>query len=387
MIKKLLFFLILIWVSTLTFAQSTYVAPVSEFMNFGTINLASSANQSWNTARTATPGYFSAYFPGAVYTAASDAANINGYMKKYGNEAFTFPVGSGTDLRSLSISAPTASTDVYATAWILGNPSTTPDPTNSNALHNVTAVAGSIKRVATIGQWDWQAISGSGNGLAITASMPNLSTFAPAGHLRLVGWDAATNKWIALGNMGSSSNVENTSIIGTMKSGIDAIGIGSIADGFPELTPSIDVDNSTFSANQTNDLIISLFEIANNPSDATPIQININVPSGWNITVPGITLTGTNQFGVSGISNVGGGTTHNNGDYLFRSAGSFITVTIPSPQTVTPNGLLTIGLIATRKPATTANTSQSLTASISTSTRGGDLLTTNNVIIQTLTAN
>jgi hypothetical protein len=43
-------------------------------------------------------------------------------VKKYGNTSFIFPVGTGTKLRSIEISAPTQSTDAYATAWIAGNP-------------------------------------------------------------------------------------------------------------------------------------------------------------------------------------------------------------------------------------------------------------------------
>ena len=209
-----------------SYAQGNHVFSGAEAVNFGTISLATPGGQTWSTARTATPGFLSAV-NGASFTGASDAANVNGYVKKYGNEAFTFPIGTGTDLRTLSISAPTLATDAYAAAWILGNPATTTDPTDGST-HPTTgaALAPDIVAIADAGYWDWQAISGSGVGLTISVSIPDLSSFDGALNLRLVGWNGS--RWVNLsGITGPFSNIENTIVTGTMIAGISALAIGS----------------------------------------------------------------------------------------------------------------------------------------------------------------
>ncbi len=204
----------------------------AEMVNFGTISLSTPAGKTWSTDRLATPGYFSAT-NGATYSNASDANNINGYVKKYGNQAFTFPVGSGTDLRTLSMSAPSAATDAYATAWILGDPSGNLDPTGPNSgPHDITSVTFPIRVVSPVGQWDWQVGSnigatGNGNALFITVSIPDMTAFAPTAQLRLVGWDGTS--WIDLsGSPTASGNTENSTLSGNMIPGITAVAIGSI---------------------------------------------------------------------------------------------------------------------------------------------------------------
>jgi hypothetical protein len=210
-----------------------YVFTGAEAVNFGVVDLATPGGQSWETDRSAAPGYFSATM-GAVFTNTSDVANVNGYVKKYGNEAFTFPVGTGTDLRTLTISAPAVATDAYATAWILGDPSGNMDPTIPNAgNHSVTSLFPPLVSVSTQGQWDWQVganlgTTGTGAGLTITVSIPDMTAFASASNLRLVGWNGTF--WVDLsGGATASGNTENSTLSGTMIAGITAIAVGSTA--------------------------------------------------------------------------------------------------------------------------------------------------------------
>ncbi|MES2773603.1 MAG: hypothetical protein V4722_05440 [Bacteroidota bacterium] len=224
--KQNLLTLLLCGAALMTLAQPNHVFSPGEAIAYGPVNLATAGAQGWSTDRAAIPGYFSAY-QGATYTGASDAANVNGYVKKYGNDAFVFPVGTGTDLRTLSMSAPSLATEAYATAWILGNPTSTTDPTAPNAgLHPVSAVTVPIIAVSPVGQWDWQATSGNGVGLTITVSIPDMTVFSPANSLRLVGWNGTS--WIDLsGSNTASGNTENSTLSGTMVAGITAVGIGS----------------------------------------------------------------------------------------------------------------------------------------------------------------
>ena len=244
MLKRLpaLLLVIIFWHSGL-FAQGNHVFSGAEAVNFGTVDLATPGGQTWSTFRGATPGYFSAFYPGTAYSNASNANNVNGYVKKYGNEVFTFPVGTGADLRTLSISAPGAATDAYATAWILGDPGGALDPTAPNeGAHSTASKGAGILSVSPVGQWDWQsgvdlaALSGgtetgNGAGLTITVSIPDMSAFALATNLRLVGWNGSM--WIALGGATASGNAVNSTLSGTMVAGITAIGIGSTAFVLP----------------------------------------------------------------------------------------------------------------------------------------------------------
>jgi gliding motility-associated-like protein len=139
-----------------------------------------------------------------------------------------FPVGSGSDLRTLQISAPSSSSSEYAVAWLAGNPDATPDPTNSNQFHSTSAVTGTIKAVSPVGQWDWFPVNGNGEGLVVTISIPALSGdfFTSASDVRLVGWNGTS--WVNLGTSGASGLTENSTLSGTMIAGIQALGIGSI---------------------------------------------------------------------------------------------------------------------------------------------------------------
>lgn len=362
------------------FAQTgNHVFSGSEAVNFGTIDLATPASKTWSTDRMANPGYFSAYFPGAVYTGASDANNVNGYVKKYGNEIFTFPVGTGNDLRTLAISAPAATTDAYATAWILGHPKYTPDPTNGNAVHDTALVGTGIKRVTNVGQWDWQSLGTTNSTLNVTASMPDLKNFAPIGHLRLVGWDGT--KWINLsGVTAPTSNTENSLISGTIaaaqQSGIHAISIGSIAKGFPDLNPTIDIDLTNFpTSGSYRDFVVNVNEILGSPTDGQ-IVIRISKLSAFTITYD------PNET----ISDVFGGTLVDNLNWSFSENSFFITCTSKPGITINSYSLRSLGFTVTRNANVPPNTPQTITATVVSGT-GAESIAGNNAYSVTITAN
>lgn len=172
---------------------------------------------------------------GASYTGGNtDAQHVNGYVSKSGAEAFIFPVGSGVDLRTLSIAAPAVSNEI-SVAWVAGDPGSITDPSDA-ATHNTLAVATPIRSVSTSGFWDYVLVSGNDDGLAITVSIPDLSSFGLVPDLRLVGWNGT--QWIDLsGGATATGNTENSTLSGTIPSGttITAIGIGSISYVLPVL--------------------------------------------------------------------------------------------------------------------------------------------------------
>ena len=179
----------------------------------------------------------------ATYTGGTtDVQHIDGYVSKTGNTAFTFPVGSGTDLRTLSISAPVSALTEISTAWFAGDPGTVTDPSDA-AVHSITAFAAPIQSVSSAGFWDWIPVAGSDDGLTVTVSIPDLSASSvlPA-DLRLVGWDGT--QWIDLSGSGNATdNTENSTLSGTIPAGItiSAIGIGSINTLLPVHFSAFDV--------------------------------------------------------------------------------------------------------------------------------------------------
>jgi hypothetical protein len=158
----------------------------------------------------------------------SDAQHVNGYISKIGDDSFIFPVGSGTDLRTLTINAPAVSNEI-SVAWFSGDPSSITDPSDGST-HSTSSVAGPILSVSNAGFWDWIPVAGSDDGLTITVSTPDLSAFAVATNLRLVGWNGT--QWIDLsGAATASGNSENSTLSGTIPVGsaITAISIGSVS--------------------------------------------------------------------------------------------------------------------------------------------------------------
>lgn len=232
--KQFLLSFLAIGFFTYAHTQANHVFSGGEVLNIDILDISLNSQTSWTSERSNQPGYFSV-LGNANYIGYSDQFNINGYVKKYGNSSFIFPVGNGKDLRTLEISKPNAATDAYATSWIEGDPSSNLDPTEPYAGgHPVTKVAETISLVSAVGQWDWQSgasgnlgvgTTGNGDGLTITVSMPDMTGFATESELRLVGWNGIS--WIDLsGKATATGNKENSRISGTMIAGISAIAIG-----------------------------------------------------------------------------------------------------------------------------------------------------------------
>lgn len=95
----------------------------------------------------ATPNYL-IYEAGASYTGSNDSRHVNGWVKKLGNTAFTFPVGNGTYERPLTLGSIAAASE-YAVKY---NLATTPDN---------TSLYGELVLVTTEEYWNINRISGS----------------------------------------------------------------------------------------------------------------------------------------------------------------------------------------------------------------------------------
>jgi len=165
-------------------------------------------------------------------------------------------------------------------------------------------------------------------------------------------------------------------------------GAGSVATSAgttagANLTAVIEIDNTLFPANGTIDFLVSPFEQGSGATNGI-ITVTIQKPSGWNITVPGITLTASAQSGVTGSSNVSGGVTNSNGNWNFRDDGNNIIATSKPGITLAAGGFVQLGFTATRRANTATGTTQNMGVFIS---GGGDATPADNNAVTSLSAN
>lgn len=230
-------FLVLVFF-TQSIAQN-YVHSGGEQFNFSIQSLSTSSY--WGTDRSSNPGFFSAN--GSHYSGADEFHAIDGYVKYYGNgtgSAFSAPVGSGdvgtqsiSEYRSVLLSGGNllSSTDIFATAWFAGDPSSVTDPSDGST-HSLTAVTAPVVSVCSAGFWDWIDYNGTLAGKTVSVRIPDVSGFATTENLRLVGWNGSS--WINLSNpFAATGNTEGSTLTGTLQSNITALGIGSLSSPLP----------------------------------------------------------------------------------------------------------------------------------------------------------
>ncbi|MFT3981988.1 MAG: hypothetical protein QM687_16090 [Ferruginibacter sp.] len=149
-----------------------------------------------------------------------------------------------------------------------------------------------------------------------------------------------------------------------------------------DLTPGIQIETALFTANQTADFVVDIFENAVGNSNGT-ITVTIPVPSAWTISVPGITLSGTPQSGTNGTS-APLGAPYNNGDWMFSIVGGNVIATSKVGVSILSGGSSSLGFRITRKPTTPSGTNQSLSVTVS---GGSDSTPENNSALNGLGAN
>jgi len=155
-----------------------------------------------------------------------------------------------------------------------------------------------------------------------------------------------------------------------------------------DLSAIIEIDNALFTANQSVDFLADALE---NGVGATNGTITISIPklTGWDIKVPNgsggfLALSNTPVSGVSGNSNVSGGTANTNGNWNFTDNGSSIVATSKPGVTIANSDFVQLGFTATRKAGTSTGTNQNLGLNVS---GGGDVTPVNNSAVTIFSAN
>jgi len=150
-----------------------------------------------------------------------------------------------------------------------------------------------------------------------------------------------------------------------------------------DIAPVVEIDGSLFAVSQARDFLVDVLENGGGASNGV-ITITIPKPSGWTITVPGITLSGANQSGTNGSSNVNGGTPNTNGNWNFREDANNVFATSKPGVVIEKFGFVQIGFTATRKATTSGGTNQSAGVNLA---GGGDNSAANNGAVLGLSAN
>jgi hypothetical protein len=211
---------------------------------------------------------------------------------------------------------------------------------------------------------------------------------APYAGVALAGEDAGSTAFL---NAAANTNTTITTPCDLLLNAWDylnpdyrpnAAGSGGAVAG-TDISPLIEIDNALFTANQATDFLVDVLENGVGASNGT-ITVTIPKMSGWNITVPGLTLTGTFQSGSNVTVNVNGGTPVTNGDWNFRDDGINIVAQSKVGISLPQGGFAQLGFTATRKTTTPNGTNQSLAVNLS---GGGDNAPANNGAVNTFSAN
>jgi hypothetical protein len=143
-----------------------------------------------------------------------------------------------------------------------------------------------------------------------------------------------------------------------------------------DLTPGIQIETGLFTANQTAECVVDIFENAVGNSNGT-ITVTIPVPSAWTVALlGGPALTATPTLGtVNGSSAGNGGAPFDNTKWNFSLVGGNVIATSIVGYTIPAGGSASLGFTVKRNATTPAGTNQSLSITLS---GGGDVDATNN---------
>lgn len=147
-----------------------------------------------------------------------------------------------------------------------------------------------------------------------------------------------------------------------------------------DLAPGVLITGNLFNANQSKGIGVFILENGGGASSG-PITLTIPKLSGYTITVPGLTLTGTNQSGTDGTNAEGA---YTNGSWLFKDDGVNIVATSKAGVVIEKNGFVQLGFNVLRPNTTPNGTSQSMSVTVS---GGLDVVPANNGTLQAFGTN
>jgi hypothetical protein len=144
------------------------------------------------------------FLDNATATGASNTSFVNGWVRKIGNDAFTFPLGDETYYAAIGISAPANTTDHFTATYDRVYP--TP--------YNISLRDPSLDHVGNCEHWILNRTNGSSN-VEVTLSYDNVRscgvTAGQESNLRVARWDGAM--WQNEGNTLTTANTITSSTV------------------------------------------------------------------------------------------------------------------------------------------------------------------------------
>ena len=141
---------------------------------------------------------------GATVSGASNSSYVDGFMVKYGTNAFTFPLGTGNIYRPIAMSAPGVATDNFTAKYFYANPylaypTTTWDP--------------NLDHLSGCEYWILNRTGGTSNVNVTLSWNTNSCGVTDLPTLLVARWDAGLNAWKNHGNGGTTGNITTGTII------------------------------------------------------------------------------------------------------------------------------------------------------------------------------
>jgi hypothetical protein len=172
---------------------------------------------------------FVEFLDGSSYVGESDTSHIDGVVRKTGNDAFVFPVGSGSLLRTITISAPSLATDHF-TGYYSEN-----DPDNN---YDRTALDTGLDHVSSCEYWILNKTGGTSNPTVTLSWGTNSCGIDDLCGLQVTRWNGA--EWTSEGNGGANGVADS----GTIVSGVDCSVPGPVGSFSPFTLGSTNSNNS-----------------------------------------------------------------------------------------------------------------------------------------------
>ncbi len=147
---------------------------------------------------------FLSFLAGSTHTGASTTSKVTGVVRKTGNTAFTFPVGTANSLNTVAMTAPAVATDVFSAEYIKKNPHLDGYDTSNHAP--------TMQRISGCEYWMANRILGTSN-VTLTFSYQPPCSGTPGyisnpAFARIARWTGST--WENLGSGGSTGGTTGT---------------------------------------------------------------------------------------------------------------------------------------------------------------------------------
>jgi hypothetical protein len=246
------------------------------------------------------------FLDNATHSGANISSHVVGMINKTGNDAFTFPTGSGASYNPVSMTAPANIADVFTAHYIKKNPHLDGFDTSSRAA--------ALLRISGCEYWDIKRANGISNvSLTFNYADPCAGTaqyITDPAKIRIAHWNGSS--WENLGNTASSGTT-----IGTVTAST-----ASVTNFSPFTFATVDLAANPLSGNVNQVPLITTSGGNQTHSPGTPVIIDgaltVTDPDNPNLVSATVSISGgfqssedvlsfTNQNGITGNYNTSTG--------------------------------------------------------------------------------